>query len=220
MVERAAPLAPHLVVDLAGDLSVAQFEAVNQANVHRGANRKRHAGHLVADDVNLSDQVVEHEVAGREPARVRNFPEDQRAEDPRVSVLDLLGAGVDHSTVRGFPAGVRGVKRDGLVHVVRVLVVEVRRDDVKVPLLDLFLGQRRICGERRLLAIAGGPFQGPRPDATRDDSMTPDPDRTNSTVADLHPWQQPASDRPRRPVNCSAFGSAAAILRPAASSGP
>jgi len=39
--------------------------------------------------------------------------------------------------------------------------VEVRRDDVKVPLLDLFLGQRRICGERRLLAIAGGPFQGP-----------------------------------------------------------
>jgi hypothetical protein len=26
--------------------------------------------------------------------------------------------------------------------------------------------------------------------------MTPDPDRTNSTVADLRPWQQPASNRP------------------------
>ena len=26
--------------------------------------------------------------------------------------------------------------------------------------------------------------------------MTPDPDRTNSTVADLHPWQQPAATGP------------------------
>jgi len=34
--------------------------------------------------------------------------------------------------------------------------VEVSRDDFKVSLLDLFLGQRRICGERRLLAIVGG----------------------------------------------------------------
>src|SRR5215469_2945858 len=66
MVERAALLAPHLVGDLAGDLSVAQFEAVNQANVHPGANREWHAGHLAADDVNLTDQVVEHEVAGSE----------------------------------------------------------------------------------------------------------------------------------------------------------
>ena len=36
MVQRAALLAPHLVGDLAGDLSVAQFEAMNQANVRRG----------------------------------------------------------------------------------------------------------------------------------------------------------------------------------------
>jgi hypothetical protein len=52
-----------------------------------------------------------------------------------------------------------------------------------------------------LLAWPVAASRAPRPDATWDDSMTPDPDRTNSTVADLHPWQPPASDRPRRPVN-------------------
>ena len=45
-----------------------------------------------------------------------------------------------------------------------------------------------------MLAWSVAPSRAPRPDATWGDSMTPDPGRTNSTVADLHPWQQPASD--------------------------
>lgn len=156
MIERTALLAPHLVGDLAGDLSVAQFEAVNQANVHRGANRERHVRHLVADDVNLGDQVVEHEVASSESAQVRHLPEGQRAEDPQVSIPDGLGVGVDQSAVRAFPADVRGVQRDCLVYVVGVLVVEVSRNDLKVSLLDssLVSAESGVNGACSLTSVA------------------------------------------------------------------
>jgi len=74
-----------------------------------------------------------------------------------------------------------------------------------------------------LLAWSVAPFRAPRPDATRDDSMTPDPDRTNSTVADLHPWQQPAATGPlvqSTAHNAPVCAKAATMSRSRKSGGP
>src|ERR1700757_2540381 len=61
-------LAPHLVGDFANDLAVLHLEKMREAHGELGSHGIGNVGHLVADDRDMADLVVEHELLGRKPA--------------------------------------------------------------------------------------------------------------------------------------------------------
>src|ERR1700738_2768919 len=59
-------LTPHLVGDFANDLAVLHLKEMSQAHGEFGADGIRNIRHLVANDGDVADLVVEHELLGRE----------------------------------------------------------------------------------------------------------------------------------------------------------
>src|SRR6266436_2096565 len=137
-------LTPHLVGDFANDLAVLHLKEMGQAHGEFGADGIGNIWHLVANDSDVADLVVEHELLGREPAQRHHATIGDGAEDPAIG-LENLGLVIHYDPARGrLPADRVAIKRDCFLDSLWCLIMKMRLDYLQIARDDLIARQRAV----------------------------------------------------------------------------